>query len=116
MTNWRIQVVLNRLRMGHIGVQAYLNRFHMSEEATCQQHTVCQGNEEVETIEHFIFRCPAYNEIRANLMTKLSEIGIHNPTLSILLLGSAADSHKKPLIMENMSEFLRGTGRIYDRF
>ena len=47
------QVLISRFRRGHIGVRVYLSRSNMTEDEFYQQ-TICEGNEIVEDIEHFI--------------------------------------------------------------
>ena len=116
LKNRRAQVTINRLRMGHIGVEGYLRRFQMSEEGTCQQHALCQENEVEESIDHFILRCPAYTDARNTLMTKLSRLGFPAPSLKLLLLGSDMDLDQQQAVASLLMEYLHATSRIQNRF
>ena len=111
----RSQVLINRFRMGHIGVRAYLSRFNMSEDEFCQQNT-CDGNETVEDIEHFILYCPAYSNARDILQTKLRNININDLSLKTLLLGEKHHAGKQIEILSCFLEYLYSTNRVQTFF
>ena len=49
------QVVMNRMRIGHIGLNEYLHRFHMVETESCECEQIsCLTFDIPETLEHFL--------------------------------------------------------------
>ena len=56
--NRRAEIVLYRLRTGHVGLAQYLNRFNMKETDLCDQ---CQVPE---TVQHFLVHCAKYKLAR----------------------------------------------------
>ena len=52
----REEIVIYRLRLGHVGVNKYLHRFNMSITENCNY---CQAPE---TIEHLLLACGKYQE------------------------------------------------------
>ena len=60
-----------QLRTGHVPLNFYLHRINKTNSDRC---TRCQGHEadeqEVETINHFLFICPAHNEARTDIRKK----------------------------------------------
>ncbi|KAF8960577.1 hypothetical protein BDZ97DRAFT_1595774, partial [Flammula alnicola] len=54
---------LLQLRSGHIPLNAHLNRFKCVETNKCQACLPEDGsNPAVETVIHYLFECPAYEE------------------------------------------------------
>ena len=84
LLNRREQVLLQRFRIGHVGVQAYLNRFKITGSPLCAE-PICQEEEVEETLEHYIFRCPAYTAHREEMFNVLNTMGVHNTNLKVLL-------------------------------
>ena len=80
----REQVLLHRLRIGHVGVQSYLSRFCITGSPLCN-NMECMEEDTHETLEHYIFTCSAYEQQRANMFSRLAAVGISNPNLKILL-------------------------------
>ena len=65
---------LNQLRSGHIPLNNYLFKINRSESDLCQ---ACQEDNYntvqcKETVKHFLFECPAYEEYRNELINKIS--------------------------------------------
>lgn len=54
----RVACSITRLRIGHAGVNNHSHRFNLSDTPLCQN---CQ---ELETIDHFILRCPVFQQQR----------------------------------------------------
>jgi hypothetical protein len=60
---------------GHIGIQAYLHRFHLADSNLCP---LCE--EESEDVTHIIFRCPALMSYQRTLLLKVSQVIGRNAT------------------------------------
>ena len=112
--NRRLQVLMNRFRMGHIGVRAYLHRFRMAEDEFCA-YCACQGEAQVETIEHMIIHCPEHSASRQILKSKLDNLRI-DFSLKTLLLGDERYSRKWETILFYFSQFLKGIERVHKFF
>ena len=113
--NRRAQVVMNRLRMGHVGVRSYLYRFHMAEDEYCQ-NPPCHQDETPETIEHFLLYCPATQSARQALTTRLQNIGVNDLSLKTLLLGNPDFRVKNSIIFGYVYQFLSETNRVQSYF
>ena len=111
----RAQVLMNRFRIGHIGVRSYLNRFHMSEEKTCE-NPICSQEDEEETIEHFILTCPKYSTHREDLKQKLISIGVMNFDLKVLLLNETSYKLRHEGILKHFLDFLYKIERVATYF
>ena len=107
------QVVINRMRIGHIGLNEYLHRFHMSETEFCEQIT-CLALDIPETLEHFLLTCPAYFDYREALKSRLRTFNITQFDLKTLLLGS--EDRMQYLIIRAVMEFVHATGRAQGYF
>ena len=108
----RSQVIMNRMRIGHIGLNVYLHRFRMSETESCEQIT-CLAFDIPETLEHFLLSCPAYFEHREVLKNRMRSLNV-NFDLKTLLLGS--DESKHNLIIKAVTEFIYATDRAQGYF
>ena len=102
----RVEVVMSRLRLGHVGVMQYLHRFGMSASSVC---AACNVNE---TIEHFVLNCVGNDVPRTRMMEELNKIGIINPTLSDLLGAGDHRNHIQYKINKLFISFLIQTGRM----
>ncbi|KAF9258083.1 hypothetical protein L218DRAFT_1067399, partial [Marasmius fiardii PR-910] len=51
---------------GHIGLNQYLHQFNIVEEPTCPR---C--NKELETVSHYLLRCPAYTRAQERLRRRM---------------------------------------------
>ena len=111
----RSQVNINRLRIGHIGVRGYLNRFGMAEDGLCQ-HPPCNQEEVEEDIEHLILQCPAYSPARDIMKRKLELIQINEFNLKTLLLTEDFHSGKHGKILNILLEYLNKTERAATYF
>ena len=61
----RLEVVINRFRLGHVGVNQYLHRFNMVESPLCINCNI------VDSIEHFMLHCTKYREQRRKMLNVL---------------------------------------------
>ena len=110
----RLQVLITRFRIGHIGTRAYLHRFRMAEHPFCENPS-CLINEVQETIDHMLLQCPAYSTQRNVLVQKLSQIGI-GFTLENLLLGNLRIKKYFPLIISYFNDFISTIPRTSSYF
>ena len=115
LKNRRAQVIINRLRMGHIGVKAYLHRFKMAEEDLCQ-NSDCHADELPETIEHFMLICPAYQQQRETMTNKLRNMNITVISLKMLLLGEDLPLSKQEKVLGIVLEYWFSTNRVQKYF
>ncbi|XP_018008745.1 uncharacterized protein LOC108666389 [Hyalella azteca] len=102
----RVSVVLARFWLGHVGVNAYMHRFSMSDSPLC---TTCNQDE---TIEHLLLECSRYSAARRRLKHALSGLEIQTLTTRILLGGGDYQKQTQHLIIKAVAEFLTGTGRL----
>ena len=112
--NRRIQVLLHRFRMGHIGVLDYLHRFKMAEEPFCQNFP-CYYSEINETIQHILIECPKYYVERKIFKTKVNALNV-DFNLKNILLGNKSLMDKNGLILKYFIEFVNKIDRMKTYF
>ena len=95
----RAEIVIYRLRMGHVGLNDYLHRFNMHASNLCQE---CRAPE---TIEHFLLYCQKYDFERANLLQQLRKHNVFDLNVKTLLGGSAQHYNKRRSIYAALSTF-----------
>ena len=100
---------MTRFRIGHIGLNEYLNRFHILDRPDCEQMT-CIGLQIRETIEHYLLSCPAYSSQREILKATLARNAIIQFDVKTLLLGGE-DCSKHHIIMRALYRYIVSTGR-----
>lgn len=101
----RIETIVSRLRIGHVGVKNHLSRFNMSDTEKCAR---C---DQPETIEHFLIDCTVYSTQRQKFKSELAELKVAFTLRNVLCFGnqSTADLQK---ILGALAEFIRGSGRM----
>ena len=104
--NRREEIVIYRLRIGHVGVAQHMFRFQMSESDTCDE---CQV---IDTIDHFMLQCSKYELQRERLRLELSSYNVSAINLKILLGLDMNYSKIKQTILRNTLKFLRTTNKI----
>ena len=96
--------IILQLRCGHLPLNVYLHRINKSESDRCQ---ACYDEEEQvshpETINHFIFICPAYNEARTELIDRISLNHFH-------LSNIMKDTNR----LKALTTYINRTGRFRD--
>jgi ribonuclease HI/endonuclease/exonuclease/phosphatase family metal-dependent hydrolase len=71
-----------QIRCGHLPLNAYLHRISRSETDRCQAcENVQGGNPPMESVNHFIFDCPAHAEARNELITEIGRDEFHFPNI-----------------------------------
>ena len=115
LKNRKLQVTLNRLRIGHIGLNEYLHRFRMSNTNFCEQNS-CLNTESPESIEHFLLLCPEFSTAREILRQKLSSEKINSFNIKTLLLGEEQYKLKYKFIALALFEYIESTARMQGPF
>ena len=100
----REQVLIQRLRIGHAGVQAYLERFNIVQEGLCPH---C--GRAPETLEHFFFFCDTFDLDRHILERKLNQNNITSFSLRTLLAGDPNENNF--LIIKAVISYLEDCGK-----
>ena len=104
--NRRLEIVIARLRMGHVEVNQHLHRFKRSLSPKC---STCNVDEDV---VHFVMQCPAFQPQRRQMMKELADIGMLGPTLSDLLGCGSHNSCKQNKIIRALTKCLLSTGKL----
>ena len=104
----REEIVLYRMRMGHVGVMSYLHRFQMEESPQCP-HSSCSVPE---TVEHLLLDCPAHEEQWRVLQQAVTNLHIPVITVRLLLGGDMGYAvHRQALLCHTVS-YLGAIGRL----
>ena len=91
-----------QIRCGHFPLNVYLHKINKSETNRCQACIAVHDNDTpIETINHFIFDCPAYDEARDELIAKIGRSRFH---LSDIM----ADTDR----MKSLVTYINRTGRL----
>ena len=112
----RSQVLMNRLRIGHIGVNEYLYRFRFRgiEGENCE-NPECDREGVVETVEHLILYCPKYRAERSVLLNQLATLGIPL-TIKVILLCDHEYRDYFPFILKCFLAYLNSIPRTQSYF
>ena len=102
--NRREQVVINRMRIGHVGVITYLHRFGMSDTEMCSTCMV------PDNIEHFLLYCQKYSNHRMNLFSAIRDLT--RDQIDIQLLLGAKPSPKRHKILQKTATYIKDTGQL----
>lgn len=106
--NKKIVTALNRLRLGHAGVNKHLFRFNLADSPDCEYCGV------EEDIEHLLMDCEQYEQERGAMLLNIYKILKSFPEMTLkLLLGSERlprDTNTK--ITTAVGEFLGRIGRL----
>ena len=78
----REQVLLQRLRIGHAGVNSYLARFKIVQDEACPNCGLTTG-----TLEHYFLHCPTFHLERYTLEKGILDLGFNQLDLKLLLIG-----------------------------
>ena len=103
----RMEVVLSRLRIGHVGLASYLYRFNILNTEMCNMCNV------PETVLHFIMHCRKYANIRNEMYEKLTKVGVKEITLKCILGGDNTQNYRtNKIILRITSEYITATNRM----
>ena len=104
----KMDSLIFRLRIGHVGVNKHLHRIKKSDTERC---SFCG---DVETVEHFLLDCDEYYDQREKLFVDIATIIRRPPTrltLKLVLGGESFPLQINKLIIRALGGYLRGTGR-----
>ena len=96
----REEVVIHRLRIGHVGLKHYLYRFQMTESELCEN---CGA---VDSVEHFLLYCPRHDEEREEMRRRLLKYDVHSLSLKLLLAGDNQYRRNNRMILGETLRFL----------
>ena len=104
----KMDTVIFRLRVGHVGLNKHLYRINKSDTDQCPH---CG---DVETIKHFLLECDHYYDQREKLFVDIATIirrPLINLTLKLVLGGDLFPLSVNRRIVEALSVYLRNTDR-----
>ena len=104
----RKEIVIYRLRLGHVGVNQYFHRFNMSNTENCNY---CQASE---TIEHLLLACRKYQEQKRSLKERLKKYKVMDINMKILLGGDDTYGKLNRAIANATAEYINDIGRLND--
>jgi len=102
----RESVVLCRLRLGHVGLAAYLHRFSMVDSPKC---SFCGVDE---TLEHYLLVCSRYRRERRMLVAALQVLDVSPVSVKVLLGGGNFRNGLQYAILNQTAAYLKRTGRL----
>ena len=101
----RSEVVLRRLRMGHVGLNQYLHRFGMNDTNMCEACGV------PETVEHYLLFCGKYNVARNTMKHRLANLNLQFTIKN--LLGCNYELGKENLsILRSTIKYIKTTNKM----
>ena len=103
----RIDTLMVRLRIGHVGLNSYLFKIKKADSPHC---TWCQNIDD--TVEHFLLYCPRFYSFRTKLHSRLLSLGLGRPTLPLLLSGEGVEEVLRRPVMEATFDYLRETNKL----
>ena len=102
----KLESILAKLRMGHIGLNEYLTRFKMKTDPNC---TTCQVPEDV---HHYLLECNQFNAPRTTLKRDLAALNIHNLNLCNILGGGTFPEATQHSIISATCKYILATGKL----
>ena len=97
-----------KLRIGHVRLQEYLNKFGMSESPMCLR---C-NNEERDDVHHYLLNCVKHQEARTKVVRSLRNLGLNQPTVKDLLGEGEHDKETNHKITNILARYLLETDGI----
>ena len=88
----KMESVVSRFRIGHVGVYNHLHRFEMADSPLCGR---CLSPE---TIEHFLMHCPLYTAQRIKLKNTLLKLKVNFSLSNILGFGTSTKQEKEEIL------------------
>jgi ribonuclease HI len=101
----RIECITSRLRLGHVGVGAHLNRFNMRDTDLCNTCNI------VDTVDHFLLSCTEFNAFRAHFIGELRKIGVAF-SLRNILGGGQFEKIIQCKIVKLLAKFVSSTKKM----
>ena len=103
--NRKTEVILTRLRTGHVELNAYLYRFGMCATDEC---SFCKISEDV---EHYLMHCHKYCASRLILFDRLHSLGLEELSVGAIL-GGACSGPRRGAILRATAAFVKRTKRF----
>ena len=94
------ETALAKFRIGHVGLNSHLHRFNIVGTDLCN----CG---EVETISHFIFQCPQYDELRTTMFEEFQKLGIPLTLRNLLGAGNYVLAIQRKILEVSKCSWLR---------
>ena len=110
-SNWyevkprKMESVVSRFRIGHVGVYNHLHRFKMADSPLCVRCST------PETIEHFLMHCPLYSAQRNKLKSTFLQIKVNFSLSNILGFGNNSKQENEE-ILKSFIVFLSQSGQM----
>ena len=104
--NRRAEIVIYRLRMGHVGLAGYMNRFKMRDSELCDDCSV------PETVQHFLTQCTKYRVEWKIMANKLRRLNVKHLTIECLLGGGSLSYTTRRAIVTITIQYIMATGRL----
>ena len=100
------ETIFHKMRIGHVPLNSYLNRFNLSSSDQCQY---CNSSE---TLEHYLLHCTNYQNLRNQMKLELLKINVNQTDLKTLLAGNERYRSKRNDIMNITIDYVRKTKRF----
>ena len=88
----KTEVILTRLRTGHMDLNAYLYRFDMCYTDEC---SFCKIYEDV---EHYLMHCHKYSASRLILFDRLRSLGLEELSVGVILGGGCSGPRQRSIL------------------
>ena len=106
--NRPLDVIFTRFRLGKTRLNYHLNQMKMIDSPNCQQCDIgCP-----ETTSHFFMECESYSQNRQILFQNIRNLGIHNPSLHLLLGKSDLEEGVKCQVTHEVAAYIQRSGRV----
>ena len=102
----RLEVVLHRLRIGHVGLKQYKYRFNMATNEECE---ICKITE---SVEHYMLNCKKHEASREILKKELEENEIKQLNIKTLLGGGNFSKKVNSKVLQATMKYIKATKMI----
>ena len=102
-------VILARLRSGCIQLNDHLHKINLNDSPFCNFCT-----NERETVDHYIFECHEYRDLREMLYNELAELSITQDEINshLLLTGGDGENKSRLKILRKFMNYIKSTNRF----
>ena len=88
----KTEVILTRLRTGHVELNAYLYRFDMCYADECSFCKIC------EDVEHYLMHCHKYSASRLILFDRLCSLSLEELSVGVILGGGCSGPMQRAIL------------------
>ncbi len=104
------QIVILQLRLGFSDLNSHLF------DKGCIESPQCNCSHNYENINHFLFQCPLYQNIRTSFMTSINQLQIEDPiTVNLILFGTNLPDETNEIMQKHLSEMITNSKRFLNR-